>query len=585
LVIKHSSFYHNITGLSAEGEYSLVDTCNFYNNTSYGVLNMYFGNINYCNFTNNNTGIVAVEGNNFNNCYINNNHFGVTDEGGNKYVNCNIFNNDTGLYMQPNPGGFKVFNTHIYSNSVEGIEIDGNGDDSILNCLIANNGIGLKYSVSPGFGNPDIIKCNVIDSNNIGILLGEYENGNIVCNKICSNTTYDLKYISTANISLPGNYWCTTDSAATEAVIYDGYNNTSYGLVSFMPIDTVGCYLTGCDLSVTATVTNATCDTCNNGSATGQVTNGFPPYTWTWYTSPIQTTQTATGLKPGTYTLCVTDSKGCSFCNHSIFIDSTNCTGFAITTYSSNATCSACNDGSASVVVTGGTPPYNYTWYTIPMQSTSTATGLTHGTYHVCVTDLYGCTECDSATVSTGNCSAYFYLYADTTTLHHYYAVNMVSGVPPISYYWSWGDGTHDTVAYPNHTFATAGFYTICLTITDSADCTNTHCDSFYLQRTTNTMITVDVIPNTVTGINEINSKRSNLELFPNPANDIITVEYSSFAKGETISVYDIQGQLLLQQPMQKAKTNIDISAWVKGVYFIKVKTANGMEVSKIVKE
>jgi hypothetical protein len=593
LVIKHSNFYHNVTGLRGEGEYNIIDTCNFYYNISFGVNAMFFGNFNYCNFSNNNIGIFPAEGDIFKNCNINNNYTGIYDQdGGNSFINCNIFDNDSGLYNQN--GGDKIFNTHIYSNSVEGIEINGAGSpepDSILNCLIVNNGIGLSYSSwGGGLSSRDIIKCNVIDSNNIGILLGTYSNGTIVCNKICSNTMYDLKYTSTGNISLLGNYWGTTDSASTESVIYDGYDNASYGLVSFMPIDTTKCYLTGCDLSVSATVTNATCDTCQNGSATGQVANGFPPYTWTWYTSPIQTTQTATGLKPGTYTLCVTDSKGCTACNHPIFIDSTNCAGFAITTHSSNATCTACNDGIASVIVTGGTPPYHYTWYTIPMQSTSTATGLTHGAYHVCVTDLYGCTECDSVTVSTGNCSAHFNLYPDTTTPHHYFAVNMASGIPPISYYWNWGDGKHDTTAFPNHNYAVAGFYTICLTIIDSAGCTNMYCDSFYLQKSTNGIISVDVIPNTVTGINNDSSEQM-FVMFPNPATNTITIDISKAAvcngikQNTVIEITNIQGQLINTFATNTGKTIVDVSAFPSGVYFVKVKTTNGIAVKKFIKE
>jgi len=353
-----------------------------------------------------------------------------------------------------------------------------------------------------------------------------------------------------------------------------------------MPIDTSHCYLTGCNLSVSAIVTNATCDTCNNGSATGQVTNGFPPYTWTWYTSPIQTTQTATGLKPGTYTLCVTDSKGCSFCNHSIFIDSTNCAGFSIAAYSSNVTCSACNNGSAWVNVTGGTPPYHYTWYTNPMLTDSIATGLTHGTYHVCVTDLYGCIACDSVTVSTGNCSAYFYLYPDTATPHHYYAVNMASGVPPISYYWSWGDGMHDTIAYPNHTYAAAGFYTICLSIIDSAGCTNTYCDSFYLQKTTNTMITVDVIPNTITGIKEVNNSRNNIQIYPNPASEEIQV-ISNQLSVNSIEIYNLLGEKIYSTPItdNRPPRTINVAAFAKGLYFLEVENENGVAVKKFEKE
>ena len=86
-------------------------------------------------------------------------------------------------------------------------------------------------------------------------------------------------------------------------------------------------------------------------------------------------------------------------------------------------------------------------------------------------------------------------------------------------------------------------------------------------------------------GIESPSITLANIAVYPNPANDNITIDIVSFTKGEIISVYDIQGQLLLQQPMQQAKTNINISTLAKGVYFIKVKTANGMEVKKIVKD
>jgi len=52
-----------------------------------------------------------------------------------------------------------------------------------------------------------------------------------------------------------------------------------------------------------------------------------------------------------------------------------------------------CNNqctGTASVSVSGGTPPYTYLWNTIPMQTTSTATGLCAGTNTVTVSDGIG---------------------------------------------------------------------------------------------------------------------------------------------------------------------------------------------------
>ena len=101
----------------------------------------------------------------------------------------------------------------------------------------------------------------------------------------------------------------------------------------------------------------------------------------------------------------------------------------------------------------------------------------------------------------------------------------------------------------------------------------------------TSTCDTATVIVYPLTGIEEINNNAGNIAVYPNPPNDNITIDIVSLTKGESISIYDIQGQLILQQPLQHAKTNINISTLAKGVYFVKVKTENGMEVKKIVKE
>jgi hypothetical protein len=56
---------------------------------------------------------------------------------------------------------------------------------------------------------------------------------------------------------------------------------------------------------------------CQPGAANGMatvtgLTGGTAPYTYHWNTFPVQTTATASGLRPGTYTVTVTDAKGCS---------------------------------------------------------------------------------------------------------------------------------------------------------------------------------------------------------------------------------------------------------------------------------
>src|SRR5207244_7840426 len=96
-------------------------------------------------------------------------------------------------------------------------------------------------------------------------------------------------------------------------------------------------------------------------------------------------------------------------------------------------------------------------------------------------------------------CASYYELSADTIP-HHYYAVNMASGTSPLTYSWSWGDGSTDSVPFPSHTYDTAGFYAICLTISDASGCTDTFCNSYNLLKASNAMVEVNVIPSAPTG-------------------------------------------------------------------------------------
>ena len=65
-------------------------------------------------------------------------------------------------------------------------------------------------------------------------------------------------------------------------------------------------------LAAAMTQTNVTCNGGNNGSATVTVSGGTAGYTYLWNTVPAKTTNAITGLTAGTYTVTVTDSKGCT---------------------------------------------------------------------------------------------------------------------------------------------------------------------------------------------------------------------------------------------------------------------------------
>ena len=54
-----------------------------------------------------------------------------------------------------------------------------------------------------------------------------------------------------------------------------------------------------------------------------------------------------------------------------------------------NESCIGANDGSATVLITGGLPPYSILWSN--NENTATITGLIPGTYNITFTDLNGC--------------------------------------------------------------------------------------------------------------------------------------------------------------------------------------------------
>jgi hypothetical protein len=90
--------------------------------------------------------------------------------------------------------------------------------------------------------------------------------------------------------------------------------------------------------------------------------------------------------------------------------------------------------------------------------------------------------------------------------------------------------------------------------------------------------------PSVATSIND-NMIKNTVKIYPNPTNDLITIENTAFAEDEIISIYNIHGQLLLQQETKQAKTEIDISNLAKGVYVVKLGNTDGVSVQKFIKQ
>ena len=143
-------------------------------------------------------------------------------------------------------------------------------------------------------------------------------------------------------------------------------------------------------LSASIDSISVTCYGTATGSANVVPSGGMAPYSYQWSTTPVQNSQTATGLKAGSYSVTVTDANGCSLVK-TITITQPDSLDARISA-STNILCFGNSTGSATVSVTGGNGGYSYAW-TPSGGSSATATGLAAGNYQVTVTESKGCVD------------------------------------------------------------------------------------------------------------------------------------------------------------------------------------------------
>lgn len=232
----------------------------------------------------------------------------------------------------------------------------------------------------------------------------------------------------------------------------------------------------GCTATATATVGQATnivlttdaidnisCNGANDGAISISVTGGVSPYTYAW-DNGLPATEDQTSLAPGNYSVTVTDNDGC-VTTGSFVVNEPSALSSSIS-FTQDANCPDSEDGSADLEVTGGTPPYTYSW------SNGDATGslfdVNPGQYTVTVTDDNGCTITETVTINgpasslsssitktDANCAEDVTGTVDLT---------VTGGAAPYTFFWSNFATTEDVSGL------TAGTYSVI--ITDDGGCT-----------------------------------------------------------------------------------------------------------------
>lgn len=154
------------------------------------------------------------------------------------------------------------------------------------------------------------------------------------------------------------------------------------------------------NLSVNATPDSV--NLCSGVAAQLNVTQvgNAPPFSYSW--APAQglscafcPNPTAAPLINTDYVVSVTDSIGCTITDTVKVI-----TVLGVTETHTNVTCYGRADGTASLAVTGGVPPYTYSWNTTPAQSAATATNLGPGIYTIIIRDATGCARSKTVVIT-----------------------------------------------------------------------------------------------------------------------------------------------------------------------------------------
>lgn len=190
----------------------------------------------------------------------------------------------------------------------------------------------------------------------------------------------------------------------------------------------------------TTSNTPVSCHSGADGTASVIINSSVATFTYLWDDPSAQTTATATGLKAGSYLCKISSNLGCSEKTRFIITEVPGMN--AIISKKSNLTCNSANDGSVTVNVSDGTPPYSYNWIN-SSATTNIATDLKAGGQKVTITDAKGCKLDLTTTLSEPNPLSISFVTPDTTicpqsTLN--LKITAQGGSSPYTYDWTKDD-------------------------------------------------------------------------------------------------------------------------------------------------
>lgn len=203
------------------------------------------------------------------------------------------------------------------------------------------------------------------------------------------------------------------------------------------------------------------CNGASTGVATATGSNGTEPYIYSWSTNPSQTSATATNLAAGSYTVTISDSYGCST-TASVTVNESTALNINITTL--NETCENYCNGQLTAGVTGGIPPYTYSWSNSG-SAQSSIQNLCTGSYAVTVSDSANCQINASQTIITETfINASFVHTPDVGVAPASFTFTSTSNGAQ-NYLWNFGNGNNGNTSVATTLYPLQGTYHVVLIV------------------------------------------------------------------------------------------------------------------------
>lgn len=142
---------------------------------------------------------------------------------------------------------------------------------------------------------------------------------------------------------------------------------------------------------------HATCFEGSDASVTANISGGQPPYSYEWSMDPLNDVDTIGNVTAGIHTVKITDNNGC-FIEEEFTVND----GYqpSVQVSKQDEFCENGNDGSISVIVSGGVPPFTFGW-SHGLPNSPNVNNLADGNYTLLVTDANGCEKEEFIEINT----------------------------------------------------------------------------------------------------------------------------------------------------------------------------------------